>query len=42
MMIGLVDAFGKILFPDFAMFMLYFLMVIVLVIKPTGLLGRKL
>ena len=41
MMIGLVDAFGKILFPDFAMFMLYFLMVIVLVIKPTGLLGRK-
>lgn len=42
MMIGLVDAFGKILFPDLAMFMLYFLMVIVLVIKPTGLLGRKL
>ena len=42
MMIGLVDAFGKILFPDFAMFMLYFLMVIVLVIKPTGLMGRKL
>jgi branched-chain amino acid transport system permease protein len=42
MMIGLVDAFGKILFPDFAMFMLYFLMVVVLVIKPTGLLGRKL
>ena len=41
MMIGLVDAFGKILFPDLAMFMLYFLMVIVLVIKPTGLLGRK-
>jgi branched-chain amino acid transport system permease protein len=42
MMIGLVDAFGKILFPDFAMFTLYFLMVIILVIKPTGLLGRKL
>src|SRR5208283_3596295 len=41
MMIGLVDAFGKILFPNFAMFMLYFLMVIVLVIKPTGLLGTK-
>jgi branched-chain amino acid transport system permease protein len=44
MMIGLVDAFGKILFPDFAMFMLYFLMVLVLVlvIKPTGLLDRRL
>ena len=41
MMIGLVDAFGKILFPDMAMFTLYFLMVLVLVIKPTGLLGRK-
>ncbi len=42
MMIGLVDAFGKILFPDLAMFTLYLLMVIVLVIKPTGLLGRKI
>ena len=41
MMIGLVDAFGKILFPEMAMFTLYFLMVIVLIVKPTGLLGRK-
>lgn len=41
LMIGLVDAFGKILFADFAMFTLYFLMVIVLIVKPTGLLGRK-
>ncbi len=42
MMIGLVDAFGKILFPEMAMFTLYFFMVIVLIIKPTGLLGRKI
>lgn len=41
MMIGLVDAFGKILFSEMAMFTLYLLMVIVLIVKPTGLLGRK-
>ena len=41
MTIGLVDAFGKILFPELAMFTLYFLMVIVLIVKPTGLLGRE-
>ncbi len=41
MLIGLVDSFGVILFPEFAMFTMYLLMVIVLVVKPTGLLGRK-
>jgi branched-chain amino acid transport system permease protein len=39
--IGLVTAFGKILFPEISLFILYFIMVITLVIKPTGLLGKK-
>ena len=39
--IGLVTAFGKILFPEISLFILYFIMVITLVIKPTGLLGKR-
>jgi branched-chain amino acid transport system permease protein len=39
--IGLVTAFGKILFPGISLFILYFIMVITLVIKPTGLLGKR-
>ena len=42
LMIGVVDAFGKIFIPEMAMFTLYFLMVIVLIVKPTGLLGREM
>ncbi len=38
--IGLLDAFGKALFPEMAMFTMYLAMVIVLAIKPSGLLGR--
>ena len=38
--IGLVDAFGRALFPEMAMFTMYLAMVIVLAIKPSGLLGR--
>jgi branched-chain amino acid transport system permease protein len=38
--IGLADAFGRAAFPDMAMFTMYLAMVVVLVIKPTGLIGR--
>jgi len=41
-LIGIIDAFGKALFPDLAMFTMYFAMVIVLLIRPVGLLGRKI
>ncbi len=41
LLIGLIDTFGKALFPELAMFTIYFAMVLVLLIKPTGLLGRK-
>jgi branched-chain amino acid transport system permease protein len=40
-LIGVFDAFGKALFPEFAMFLIYFLMIIVLVVRPRGLLGRR-
>lgn len=40
-LIGLVDTFGKALFPQFAMFTIFLVMVIILLLRPTGLLGRK-
>ncbi len=39
-LIGLIDAFGKAFFPDFALFTIYLAMIVVLLIKPAGLLGR--
>lgn len=41
MVIGLVDAYGRILAPELAMFLMYLVMVIILSVKPSGLLGRK-
>lgn len=41
MLIGIIDAFGKALFPELAMFTIYLIMIIVLLVKPSGLLGRK-
>ena len=38
--IGLADAFGRAVFPDMAMFTMYLAMVVVLAIKPKGLIGR--
>ena len=41
-LIGLIDSLGTVLFPDFAMFMIYLAMIIVLLIRPSGLLGRPI
>jgi len=41
MLIGLIDNFGKALFPEFAMFTMYLVMIIVLAVRPRGLLGRR-
>jgi branched-chain amino acid transport system permease protein len=38
--IGLIDSFGKAYFPDFALFTVYLAMIIILLSRPTGLLGR--
>lgn len=41
LLVGLVDAFGKALVPDFAYFTLFGPMVIMLAVRPWGLFGRK-
>jgi branched-chain amino acid transport system permease protein len=41
LLVGLADNFGKALFPELAYFSLYAPMVLILAIKPTGLLGRE-
>jgi branched-chain amino acid transport system permease protein len=39
--VGLIDTFGKALFPDLSYFTLFAPMAIVLAIKPTGLFGKR-
>lgn len=39
--IGIIDTFSRSLFSDFSMFILYAVLVITLLIKPSGILGRK-
>jgi len=34
--LGAIDAFGKALFPDYAMFTVYLAMIIVLIVKPSA------
>ena len=40
LIIGIIDTFGRAYFPDFSMFTAYLIFIIVLLAKPTGLLGR--
>ena len=39
--IGLIDNLGKAYFPDLAMFTIYLVFIIVLVVRPSGILGMK-
>jgi len=39
--VGVIDTFGKAYFPDYAMFVIYLLMVVVLLTRPQGLFGVK-
>jgi len=41
LIIGVIDTFGRSLFPQFAMFTMYVVMMIILIVKPSGLIGRK-
>jgi branched-chain amino acid transport system permease protein len=41
LIIGIINTFGNVYFPDLAMFTAYLIFIIVLIIKPTGLLGRN-
>jgi branched-chain amino acid transport system permease protein len=42
MLIGVIDSFGKVLLPDATLFLTYLVMIVVLLVKPSGLLGRPL
>lgn len=39
LLIGLIDTFGKIYFPDFALVMMFIVMAVVLLVRPAGLFG---
>jgi branched-chain amino acid transport system permease protein len=41
LIIGIVDAFGKAFFPNYAMFTMYVVLILMLLVKPTGILGRS-
>ena len=41
LIVGIVDGFGRLLFPEYATFLLFALMVIVLSARPQGLLGKR-
>ena len=38
--VGIVDSFGKALFPELSYFTIFVPMIVILAIKPSGLLGR--
>ena len=40
LLIGLADSYGKVFFPDVSMFTMYVVLIIVLMARPKGLLGR--
>lgn len=40
-LIGVIDSFGRAVFPQMAMFTMYLTMLVVLIVRPAGLLGRK-
>ena len=42
LLIGLADTFGKVLIPEFALFLTFAVMALVLLLRPSGLFGRKL
>ncbi len=42
LVIGLVDAYGKTFFPEFAYFTMYLVLIIILLFRPSGLLGRRI
>lgn len=42
LIIGLLDAFGKAYFPDFAYFAIYAALILILLFKPSGLMGRMM
>ena len=42
LVIGLIDTFGRVHFPEFAQYTIYLALIVILLAKPSGLFGRKL
>lgn len=42
LIIGIMDTFGRIYFPFMAQYTMYLIVILVLVVRPSGILGRKL
>ncbi len=40
-LLGLLDAFGKVYFPSVAAYLMYIALIVILLVRPSGLLGRK-
>ena len=40
LLIGIIHTFGKVFFPPLAFFMIYLLVIVILLVRPSGLLGR--
>lgn len=41
LMIGVVETFGKVMFPQLSLLIIFGLMALVLIVKPTGMLGKQ-
>jgi branched-chain amino acid transport system permease protein len=41
LLVGLLDNFGKVFFPQLAMFTIFVPMALILAVRPTGLFGRE-
>jgi branched-chain amino acid transport system permease protein len=41
LLLGLVDSFGKQFFPNYAAFLVYAAMIMVLIVRPQGLFGSR-
>ena len=41
LIVGLLDNFGKVFFPEFALFTIFAPMALILAVRPAGLFGRE-
>jgi branched-chain amino acid transport system permease protein len=42
LLIGIIDTFGRVYFPAISQYTMYLVLILVLVVRPSGLLGRNL
>ena len=42
LLIGIIESFGRVYFPGMAAWTMYLLLIFILMVRPSGLLGRKL